>query len=454
MHMFFKKKIKKNDSEIKNSLESYGSYDAEENYKSFIESLQGYKNPFYLNPNLVSTLYTRYGVVGKIIDVPVDSALSTPPLLYADNIEQKEADIVQSAMLDSSELGGLGLLLDSPWRAIMRTKKNSRLYGGAGIVIGTGADGEFGVPLKIDESLHNKNVTLYPVYLHNSTIMQQLLDQKKGHMWLSRDVQVQSKIQLINDPLFCDKLIDKSRIIVLREEALDAIQGQNTMFGSLSILTRGFDYLSEYLDTSASLFKMYKAKSVLAYGYNQDVVHAHAPETIIEMTLNNIKKNARRLEKGDDIVTNSYLQKPETLNIDFAGLQYAEEALRKRLLMMYDLTEGELLHEQASGFSSGEEGQSMIERRNRRMQSETNNFVKKIFQIIAYDKLGVKLENLDIEYKTTREPTMIEAEDIKFKKMQNLGMAMQNGFLTREEARQIIINSDLFEYNLEESVDE
>jgi hypothetical protein len=124
------------------------------NYKQSLSSQNGYNNIslelLSLQQILLTYLYKTFGILGKVIDIPVDDAYKDGGFdLEADSIDEKELKELQDSLTELKSID-----------ALKTARKWARLFGGSALIVMDGK--KLDTPLNLEE-LYQKPFELMAV---------------------------------------------------------------------------------------------------------------------------------------------------------------------------------------------------------------------------------------------------------------------------------------------------
>lgn len=395
----------------------------------------GFKNlRWYLISNFyqfLCELYAEIGLVQVICDVPVDDALRGGVEISSKDLDEDQISELQAVMEDEQDIIILGL--GAKW---------TRLFGGGGVIIITGAD---------------PSTPFNPKEVANGG----LLAYKAVDMWELFGTQQNMEEGYTPENFRDDTImfnyygirIHRSRVLIMKGTTAPSFLRSRLRGWGLSVCEPLTRPLNQYLKSGDLLFEVtdefkldiYKMKNLtntLMQECGKQKVHDRI------QTANYLKnyQNALVMDSEDD-----YEQK----QISFAGLAEAFEQNRITIASELRMPLTKIFGMSAAGFNSGEDDievyNGMIESS---IRSKVKTPLKQMIEIRCMQTFGFIPKDLTITFKPLRVLSSEQEEKVKDSKMNRLRMAKEDGIISPKQYIEACNRGNLFDVKLDDNVPE
>ncbi len=391
------------------SLSSFNSYN---NISVELLSLQYY---------LLTYLYKTFGVLGRIIDAPVDKAYKNGGFdLEADSIDEDDIKELKDALVKFQDI-----------KKLKTARKWARLFGGAALIALSGDD--LSKPLN-PENLYNKSLDFMPVDRWQLTYSLPNINIPGGTWQLTN-------YQMFNTDSY--KEIHSSRVFILYgKEAPWLIQQQvqgwgisafEQIFQDMNQFFKGRNVLFELLDEAKTdVLKLATLQTALISGDGE-----RALQRMVDMIARNKNyKSQITLSKDDD-----YEQK----QISFSGIAEIFKEIRIMISGASRIPVNELWGEGVTGFGSGEDSleiyNSLVEDEVRGLDNDVINWVLKLR---CYQLFGREVPDLIKTWKKLRVLSAIDEQNISDHKIANVLQLFDRQLLTPQEIMEYLKKQQIF----------
>jgi len=376
-----------------------------------------------LNRSLLTELYQEHGLIGVMIDQPVDDAFRGGVDVYCDELSGDDISELQDYLERDSIVQTYGQGI-----------KWCRLFGGGGVVINAGQN--MGQPFKIEKIEEWTPLTFLPVdrWELGLQVTGNLNDQLTAHIK-----------ELPYD--YYGHRIHKSNVIrLMGREAPSLIRGMFSGWGvsELERLVRSFNAYLKHQNIVFELLDEAKIDVFSIQGFNS----ALATKQGTELTAQRIQlaaklksfQNALALDKED-----AYEQK----QISFGGLSEILGEIRKGIACDMRMPLTKLFGISASGFNAGDDD---IENYNVMIETEIRSKYRtglnQILRICCQKLFGFVPETLRFNYKPLRLISHKDESEMKTQGLNRVLAAFQNGLMASDNAVEQLNKEAIFKLDI------
>lgn len=394
-------------------------------YEQSLNPLSGYNNIslnlLSLQQYLLTYLYKTYGVLGRIIDAPVDKAYKNGGFdLEADTIDEDGLKSLKDLITKKQDI-----------KKLKTARKWARLFGGAALIAISGND--LSKPLN-PKDLYNKPLEFMPVdrwqlnySLPNINIL--------GGTWSL------TNYNTFNTENYRE--IHSSRVFVLHgKEAPWLIQQQVQGWG-ISAFEQIFQDMNQFFKGRNVLFELLdEAKTdILKLATLQTALTSGAGEQALQRMVDLVAKNKNyksqiTLSKEDD-----YEQK----QISFSGIADIFKEIRIMISGASRIPVNELWGEGVTGFGSGEDSleiyNSLVEDEVRELDEDV---IAWILMLRCYQIFGRNIEDLTKIWKKLRVLSAIDEQNIHDHKVANVLQLFDRQLLSPQEIMEYLKKQQIF----------
>lgn len=403
------------DWDINNSLNSNNAYN---NISIELLSWQYY---------LLTYLYKTYGILGKIIDIPVDDAYKNGGFdLDSDDIDEREIKQLQDSLVDNGDI-----------EEIKAAQKWARLYGGAVVIALSGKS--------LEEPLNKENLennVLEFIAVDRWQVNYSLPNIKmRGGMWELTNYQGgwqknYKEFEGVNK-------IHPSRVFVVEGKRAPYMIMQQVQGWGISVYEQIFQDMSQFFKARNVLFELLdEAKTdVLKLATLQTAISSSNGERALQKMVDMIARNKNyksqiTLSKDDD-----YEQK----QISFAGFEGILKEIRIMMAGSSNIPVNKLWGEGVTGFGSGEDS---LENYNSQIENEirtpANSLINWILQLRGWQLFGREIKDLTKTWKNLRVLSAIDEQNIHDHKLANVIQLFDRQLLTPKETMEYLKKQQIF----------
>lgn len=401
------------------------------NSNQSLNSLNGYNNisielltwQFFL----LTYLYKTYGILGKVVDIPVDDAYKNGGFdLEADSIDEKELKDLQNAITKNADI-----------EAIKEAQKWARLYGGSALIAVSGKD--LSQPISF-ENLYNQPLEFIAVDRWQINYSLPNINMRGGEWEL-----------INNDNSYLDfsvqykgtNKIHSSRVFVVEGKKAPYFIMQQLQGWGMSVYEQIFQDMSQFFKARNVLFELFdEAKTdILKLATLQTALMSTNGERALQKMVDMISRNKNyksqiTLSKDDD-----YEQK----QISFAGFEGILKEIRIMMAGSANMPVNKLWGEGVTGFGSGEDS---LENYNSQIENEirtpANPLVDWVLKLRCYQLFGREVTDLVKTWKNLRVLSAIDEQNITDHKVANVLQLFDRQLLTPQEIMQYLKKQQIF----------
>lgn len=396
-----------------------------------LNSLNGYNNislelltwQFYL----LTYLYKTYGILGKIIDIPVDDAYKNGGFdLESDNIDEEELKELQDTLVRKGDI-----------EEIKSAQKWSRLYGGSVVIALSGND--LSKPIN-EQSLYNNQLEFIAV--DRWQVNYSLPNIKmRGGMWELTSYQGEWQKQY--KEFEGTHIIHPSRVFVVPGKKAPYLIMQQVQGWGMSVYEQIFQDMSQFFKARNVLFELLdEAKTdVLKLATLQTALSSTNGERALQKMVDLIARNKNyksqiTLSKDDD-----YEQK----QISFAGFEGILKEIRIMMAGSSNIPVNKLWGEGVTGFGSGEDS---LENYNSQIENEVrtpaNALIDWILKLRCFQLFGREIPDLTKVWKNLRVLSAIDEQNIHDHKLANVLQLFDRQLLSPQEIMEYLKKQQIF----------
>lgn len=401
------------------------------NYNQSLNTMNGYNNiaielltwQYYL----LTYLYKTYGILGKVVDIPVDDAYKNGGFdLEADSIDEDEVKELQDTLNEKGDI-----------EEIKTAQKWARLYGGAALVAFNGKS--LSEPLT-PESLHNQHLEFIAVDRWQLNYSLPNVKMRGGEWELTNydgSLNGQQKNFIGKDK------IHSSRIFLVPGKKAPFLVQQQVQGWGLSVYEQIFQDMSQFFKSRNVLFELLdEAKTdILKLATLQTALSNTQGEQALQKMVDMIARNKNyksqiTLSKDDE-----YDQK----QISFSGFEGILKEIRIMMAGSANMPVNKLWGEGVTGFGSGEDS---LENYNSQIENEVrtpaNALVNWVLKLRCYQLFGREIEDLVKTWKNLRVLSAIDEQNITDHKVANILQLFDRQLLTPQEAMEYLKKQQIF----------
>lgn len=387
--------------------------------------MNGYHNvaiyPLTLQWILLMYLYKTYGILGKVVDIPVDDAYKGGGFdLEADSIDEKELQDLQRKLVACNDI-----------EALKTARKWARLFGGGALIAVT--DTSLDKPLDL-EKLKDRRLEFFPVDRWQLTYSLPHINQRGGKWKLSQ--YQMGDIEGLTE-------IHDSRIFLLRGKKAPFLIEQQVQGWGISIYEQIFQDMSQFFKARNVLFELLdEAKTdVIKLSTLQTALSSAQGERALQKMVDFIARNKNYKSQITLSTNDDYDQK----QISFAGFEGVLKEIRIMMSGSANMPVNKLWGEGVTGFGSGEDS---LENYNSQIENEIRTpddaVIAWILKLRCYQMFGREVEDLVKTWKNLRVLTAIDEQNIADHKLANVLQLLDRQLLTPKEVMEYLKKQQIF----------
>lgn len=377
--------------------------------------------PLTLQWILMTYLYKTYGILGKVVDIPVDDAYKNGGFdLDADSITEDEVQELQDSLCDLGDI-----------EEIKTAQKWARLYGGAAIVALSGND--LSKPLNLNDLYNNR---LEFIAVDRWQLNYSLSNVKmRGGEWeltnydtigegFKKEWSGESKIHASRVFLVSGK---KAPYFIMQQVQGWGISVYEQIFQDMSQFFKSRNVMFELLDEAKTdILKLATLQTALSSSQGK-----RALQNMIDMVARNKNyKSQITLSKDDE-----YEQK----QISFSGFEGILKEIRIMMAGSANIPVNKLWGEGVTGFGSGEDS---LENYNSQLENEVrtpaNALINWVLKLRCYQLFGREVPDLVKTWKNLRVLSAIDEQNIKDHKLANVLQLFDRQLLSPQECMEYL----------------
>lgn len=395
------------------------------NISASLWSANGYNNimPEILTMQyyLITYLYKTYGILGKIVDIPVDDAYKGGGFeLEADSIDENDLKDLQNALIENDDI-----------EKIKTARKWSRLFGGGALIAITGED--LSTPLDL-KRLEGKPLEFVPV--DRWQLMYSLPNVRmRGGLWNLTQYEYQE--------FDVNKAIHSSRVLPLFGKASPYMLAQQVQGWGFSVYEQIFQDMSTFFKSRNALFELIdEAKiDILKLDALKTAIMSGAGERSIQRLADFIAKQKNFMSMLTLSTTDEFEQK----QISFGGVAEILKEIRIMMAGSANMPVNKIWGEGVTGFGSGEDS---LENYNSQIENEIrtpdNSVIDWVLKLRCYQTFGREVPDLVKTWKNLRVLSAIDEQNIHDKKLANVLQLFDRQLLSPQEAMQYLKKQQIF----------
>lgn len=389
-----------------------------------LSPINGYNNisidVLSLQQILLTYLYKTYGILAKIVDIPVDDA-------YKDGGFDLDADSI-----DESELQELDKKIKiNDIEEIKTARKWARLFGGGALIALDGK--ELDKPLNVNR-LYGSDLQFMAVDRWQLSYSKPNVNMKGGNWQLVQYQKVDANVATN---------IDDSRVFICQGKKAPFIISQQVQGWGISVYEQIFQDMSQFFKARNVLFELLdEAKTdILKLATLQTALSSQSGERALQKMVDMIARNKNyksqiTLSKDDD-----YEQK----QITFSGISEILKEIRVMMAGSANMPVNKIWGEGVTGFGSGEDS---LENYNSQIINEIrtpdNAMVEWVLKLRCYQLFGREIPDLVKTWKNLRVLSAIDEQNIHDHKLANVMQLFDRQLLTPEETMKYLKKQQIF----------
>lgn len=401
------------------------------NYNQSLSSINGYNNItlelLSLQQILLTYLYKTFGILGKVVDIPIDDAYKNGGFdLEADSIDEDEIKDLQDALNDEGDI-----------EEIKTAQKWARLFGGAALVAISGND--LRSPLS-PETLKGKPLEFMAVDRWQLNYSLPNVKMRGGKwvltnyegVWRGRKREFDSYQE-----------IHPSRVFIVQGKKAPWLIMQQVQGWGISVYEQIFQDMSQFFKSRNVLFELLdEAKTdVLKLATLQTALSSTQGERALQKMVDMIARNKDYKSQ----ITLSKDDEYEQKQISFSGFEGILKEIRIMMAGSANMPVNKLWGEGVTGFGSGEDS---LENYNSQIENEVrtpaNALINWVLKLRSYQLFGREVPDLVKTWKTLRVLSAIDEQNINDHKFADVLQLFDRQLLTPQEIMEYLKKQQIF----------
>ena len=393
------------------------------NYNQSLSSANAYNNIslelLSLQQIVLTYLYKTFGILGKVVDIPVDDAYKNNGFeLNADSVDENELKKLYDELITNQDIENLKI-----------ARKWARLFGGGALIVNDGTD--LSEPLNL-KSLYGRMVEFIPVDRWQLQYSISNINERGG----SWGVVNYGKISNV-------RAVDDSRVIILNGKRAPYLVMQQVQGWGISVYEQIFQDMNQFFKARNVVFELLdEAKTdVLKLATLQTALTSTAGKQALQMMVDTIAQNKNYKSQ----ITLSKDDEYEQKQISFSGFEGILKEIRIMMAGSANMPVNKLWGEGVTGFGSGEDS---LENYNSQIENEIRTpdlpIIKEILKIRSYQLFGREIKDLVITWKNLRVLSAIDEQNINDKKIANVLQLFDRQLLTPQEIMEYLKKQQIF----------
>lgn len=366
---------------------------------------------------LITFLYKTYGILCKVVDVPVDDAYRYGGFdIEADTINEKELAELEHELKINNDI-----------EQLKQARKWARLFGGAALICLDGTKREdLKAPLKLAKDMP---VEFIPVDRWQLTYDKANILETGGKWYLT------SSYGNLAD--YSGQEIHSSRIKILRGKRAPFMIEQMVNFWGISVYEQIFQDMNQLFKSRDVLFELLdEAKTdILKLEKLESAISNNAAMRALQKMVDFISRNKNYKSQ----ITLSTKDEYEQKQMSFSGFEGILREIRIMMAGSANMPVNKLWGEGVTGFGSGEDSlenyNSLVEGEVRAADYDTLLWMLKIR---CYQLFGREVEDINIDWKPLRVLSSTEQQNIDTQKLDNVMKLFDRQLLNPQEVMEIL----------------
>lgn len=376
---------------------------------------------------LLTYLYKTYGILGKVVDIPVDDAYKNGGFdLDADSITEDEVKELQDSLTDLGDI-----------EEIKTAQKWARLYGGSALIALNGR--RLDSPLNPD-SLYNQHLEF--VAIDRWQLNYSLPNVKmRGGKW--EFTPYEGALNGAQQEFKGTYEIHPSRIFLVPGKKAPFLIMQQVQGWGISVYEQIFQDMSQFFKARNVMFELLdEAKTdVLKLATLQTALSSTQGERGLQRMVDMIARNKNYKSQITLSTEDEYEQK----QISFSGFEGILKEIRIMMAGSSNIPVNKLWGEGVTGFGSGEDS---LENYNSQIENEVrtpaNGLVNWVLKLRCYQLFGREVPDLVKTWKNLRVLSAIDEQNITDHKLANVLQLFDRQLLTSQEIMEYLKKQQIF----------
>lgn len=394
------------------------------NYNQSLSSVNGYNNIsleiLSLQQILLTYLYKTFGILAKIVDIPVDDA-------YKDGGFDLDADTI-----DENEINELEKVVRKDIDEIKTARKWARLFGG-GALVALDETNDLSQPLDLNE-LEGKELEFIAVDRWQMVYSEGNINLPNG-TWGLVQYQKSNSNNMTN--------IHPSRVFALKGKKAPFLISQQVQGWGISVYEQIFQDMAQFFKARNVLFELLdEAKTdVLKLETLSTALSSQNGERALQKMVDMIARNKNYKSQ----ITLSKNDEYEQKQITFSGISEILKEIRIMMSGSANMPVNKIWGEGVTGFGSGEDS---LENYNSQIQNEIRTpddaMIEWVLKLRCYQLFGHEVKDLVKTWKNLRVLSAIDEQNIADHKLTNVLQLFDRQLLTPQETMKYLKKQQIF----------
>lgn len=394
------------------------------NYNQSLSSVNGYNNIsleiLSLQQILLTYLYKTFGILAKIVDIPVDDA-------YKDGGFDLDADTI-----DENEINELEKVVRKDIDEIKTARKWARLFGG-GALVALDETNDLSQPLDLNE-LEGKELEFIAVDRWQMVYSEGNINLPNG-TWGLVQYQKSNSNNMTN--------IHPSRVFALKGKKAPFLISQQVQGWGISVYEQIFQDMAQFFKARNVLFELLdEAKTdVLKLETLSTALSSQNGERALQKMVDMIARNKNYKSQ----ITLSKNDEYEQKQITFSGISEILKEIRIMMSGSANMPVNKIWGEGVTGFGSGEDS---LENYNSQIQNEIRTpddaMIEWVLKLRCYQLFGHEVKDLVKTWKNLRVLSAIDEQNIADHKLTNVLQLFDRQLLTPQETMEYLKKQQIF----------
>ena len=395
------------------------------NYNQSLSSVNGYNNIsielLSLQQILLTYLYKTFGILAKIVDIPVDDA-------YKDGGFDLEADTIDENEL--TELEKIVKIRDID--EIKTVRKWARLFGGGALVALDDTD-DLSKPLNVNR-LEGRDLEFIAVDRWQMTYSEPNINMPNGSWTLVQYQKADANLATNIHP---------SRVFIVKGKKAPFLISQQVQGWGISVYEQIFQDMAQFFKSRNVLFELLdEAKTdVLKLETLSTALSSQNGERALQKMVDMIARNKNYKSQ----ITLSKNDEYEQKQIAFSGISEILKEIRIMMAGSANMPVNKIWGEGVTGFGSGEDS---LENYNSQIQNEIrtpdDELVEWVLKLRCYQLFGREIKDLVKTWKNLRVLSAIDEQNIADHKLTNVLQLFDRQLLSPQETMEYLKKQQIF----------
>lgn len=390
------------------------------NQSDTLNLFNGYYNvqiePISIQQLLLTYLFKTYGILEKIVTIPVDEAYKYGGFkLDAETIDESEIKELEAIMQESGDI-----------EQLKTAQYWARLFGGGALVL-IGDTNNLNTPLDYSK-LFKKNIKFMPVDRFQLSYSLPNIDMQGGTWELTQYGDKNSNILMRIHP---------SRIKLLKGKKAPFIVAQQLQGWGMSCYENIFSEMSQFFKARNALFEIIdEAKTdILKLAALESALASDKGERALQKMIDMIARNKNYKSQITLSTKDDYEQK----QLNFGGIADIMKEIRIMMAGAANIPVNKIWGEGVTGFGSGEDSlenfNSMVENE---VRTPADSVIQWITKIRCFNVFGRNIPDINKTWKPLRVLSSIDEQNINDHKVNNVLQLYDRGLLTPREVMEYL----------------